>query len=87
MVNYLQSVMRAYSGNDRMLNWVGKDNIPRLRLKDISPKEVAKELLGAAGFATNARSMRWRDEVGYEYDTPADLICLLNYEAKVLKSY
>lgn len=79
--------MRAYSGNDRMLSWVGKDNIPRLRLKDISPKEVGKELLGAAGFSANARSMKWKDEVGYEYDVPADLICLRNLKVKVLKSY
>lgn len=86
MVNYLQSVMRAYSGNDRMLNWVGKDNIPRLRLKDISPKEVAKELLGAAGFATNARSMRWRDEVGYEYDTPADFDMFAELRGKGTKN-
>lgn len=86
MVNYLQSVMRAYSGNDRMLNWVGKDNIPRLRLKDISPKEVAKELLGAAGFATNARSMRWKDEVGYEYDVPADFDMFAELRGKGTKN-
>ena len=86
MVNYLQSVMRAYSGNDRMLNWVGKDNIPRLRLKDISPKEVGKELLGAAGFSANARSMKWKDEVGYEYDVPADFDMFAELKGKGTKN-
>lgn len=86
MVNYLQSVMRAYSGNDRMLSWVGKDNIPRLRLKDISPKEVGKELLGAAGFSANARSMKWKDEVGYEYDVPADFDMFAELKGKGTKN-
>lgn len=86
MVNYLQSVMRAYSGNDRMLSWVGKDNIPRLRLKDISPKEVGKELLGAAGFSINARSMKWKDEVGYEYDVPADFDMFAELKGKGTKN-
>lgn len=86
MVNYLQSVMRAYSGNDRMLSWVGKDNIPRLRLKDISLKEVGKELLGAAGFSANARSMKWKDEVGYEYDVPADFDMFAELKGKGTKN-
>lgn len=86
MVNYLQSVMRAYSGNDRMLSWVGKDNIPRLRLKDISPKEIGKELLGAAGFSINARSMKWKDEVGYEYDVPADFDMFAELKGKGTKN-
>lgn len=86
MVNYLQSVMRAYSGNDRMLSWVGKDNIPRLRLKDISPKEVGKELLGAAGFSANARSMKWKDEVGYEYDVLADFDMFAELKGKGTKN-
>ena len=86
MVNYLQSIMRAYSGNDRMLSWVGKDNIPRLRLKDISPKEVGKELLGAAGFSANARSMKWKDEVGYEYDVPADFDMFAELKGKGTKN-
>ena len=85
MVNYLQSVMRAYSANDRMLNWVGKDNIPRLRNKDISGKEIAKELLGVAGLSANKRSMRWKDEVGYEYDVPADFDMFAELKGKGTK--
>lgn len=85
MVEYLQGLMKQYSINDKMLSFVGKDFIPRLRLNKFTTKEAVKQGLGVAGLTPVKRSMRWKDDVGYEYDTPADFDMFAELKGKGTK--
>lgn len=69
-IEYFKELMATYFNDDKALKFINRDNIPHLKKKQITAKDIIKQTAGLAGISMNSSPVEWTDEIGYEYDVP-----------------